>query len=580
MERFIHFPWYVFRGIRPGTRMYKEREVFGADSETYKGAPYTIQIFGRNVVRIQRVSKRNILDYFLGWIMGLPANSAVYVHNLSFDLPVFLFPLLRYLQSYSRFELDVDGVNLRILYGKVCHMDVSYKGRSWEIVDSFAFFKASIHNTAKKLGIEKGKLKKPRGLGNRKFIGKDWPSFAEYAMRDAELAYLIGLKIEAFHKDYDVVQTISAPQLAAKVFKRHYVKSEIPCPPYDVCRASILSYHGGKSGLYVEPGIYRKVYLYDINSAYPYAFTKLPNFQGATYHYGKYKPKEVGIWNVSGVSATDKYNLLRDHTFKPLVGLFEKIWVTSYELQCALKHGWLPEFTIHEGYWIKPGRGSNPLAQYGRELYDKKLASGGSDVLREFYKILLNSLYGKFIQNIANNDDDSTTINLSSQGKGIWYQAGGLWNPLLASLITGYVRAMLTDMEVNYSVLHSSTDSIMTTKRIATFSDLGKLSLKSFGNVLLIRPKFYLLWSPQSHKLESLATHGYHGVIPQLIRMLRKGGRVYKHKHMNKLRESLRTGRTPLVMEMLTKSINIPIKGRIQIPTLKWTDSNGKVHTI
>ncbi len=570
MIREIQRPHWVFRGVKPNHRHFKEIPLFGADTETVKGEPYTFQLYGQNVSTIQYVNRANVLNKFCDYIYAHLPSGIIYFHNLEFDLPVLFFPFLSAFKDSTFVLYDKkQGFSADILFGKVNYCKLGLREKQYELVDTFSFFKTSLAKLAQKFDLP-GKVKKPRGLGSRKFTGKERKAFEVYAMRDAEVTYGVGKKIREFHAKYDVINTMSAPQLSARIFRHKFIPegSSIPACDYEVDVAAVLSFHGGKNGLYADPGIYEGVRVYDINSAYPYAFTQLPNFLDSSFRYTR-KYEGPGIYCVSGVSQNKPYNVIRNHNFEAVIGPFDKLWLTSYELDCAIRHRHVAEFRIHEGYEVvSPRRSSNPLLDFALHFYEKKQNEKGT--LREFYKIMLNSLYGKFIQNVASNDTGEsflTSVKGGTKPTEENYVAGGLWNPMVATLVTGYVRAYLTDLEERYKSLHSSTDSIMTKRVIKESDKLGGLALKAYGTALLIRPKLYLLWD-KKREVTAYATHGYHGSLKHLVSMLRSGRRKYAHPHMFKVRESFKQKRKPLVMETLFKSINIPIEGKLTLPAL------------
>ncbi len=544
--------------------MYRERNVVGGDTETVKGKPYTFQLYSKEKSVMKYTNSKRIWNDFLDAVFTFPDNSIFYFHNLEFDLPILFFPFLDSFKE-SSFSLEAKEVSVKILYGKVCYAEINLFGKHYEIVDTFAYFKSSLAMLAKTFKLSR-KLEKPDGLGERRYNGKERAYFEKYAMEDARITYELGILIQQFHLSYNVHRSISGPNLAAGMFKKYIPRGKVITPnPRELEDAAVLSYHGGKNTMAVSPGIYKNVALYDINSAYPFAMSRLPNFLNCRYEWiKKFNYRAEGIFCVSGVSIPHVYNPLRDHNFKDVVGPFEKIWITSYELKTLIEHKFLSEYQVHEGFIVKETKEKvNPLKEYALYFYDKKQNSKG--VEREFFKLMLNSLYGKFIQTTKNETNNDNVYEETQ-----YYQAGGLWNPLLATMITGFVRSYLTELEIRYKSYHSSTDSLLTHAKINTGIGIGQLALKIRGDSLLLRPKFYLIWT--NGELKTYATHGYHGDLKSLFKMLRKGNRDYFHFHMTKLKESYVQKKTPFIMEELAKTINIPITEKLVIPKLRWTN--------
>ena len=98
---------------------------------------------------------------------------------------------------------------------------------SVSIVDSFSWFRSSLAKAAKLVCPDLPKLVRPDGLGQRDFDQDDM-EFIEYAMRDAEVAYHIGMAIDAMHAEFDLRQSISIANMAANIFQQHFISEAAP----------------------------------------------------------------------------------------------------------------------------------------------------------------------------------------------------------------------------------------------------------------------------------------------------------------------------------------------------------------
>jgi hypothetical protein len=214
-------------------------------------------------------------------------------------------------------------------------------------------------------------------------------------------------------------------------------------------------------------------------------------------------------------------------------------------------------------YDAKKDKVPSPFAAYVEHFY--KLKESASDKgERDFYKLLLNSLYGKFIETRGG----STLLNIRYDidkrelHTDLDVIAGGLFNPFIASLITGHTRAFIHALEVEYRALHTSTDGIMTQSKGVELSDaLGGLSIEAKGDAEILRNKLYIIYSKNRdtaakdrkgkpiaskiHKgqyIQKYALHGFFADVLTLEQMVNKGIREYEFTKVNKLRESLRRG--------------------------------------
>jgi hypothetical protein len=155
--------------------------------------------------------------------------------------------------------------------------------------------------------------------------------------------------------------------------------------------------------------------------------------------------------------------------------------------------------------------------------------------MRELYKLLLNALYGKLMQ-----------------------ESGRLFNPFWASQITGHCRARLHQLEHQYCALHSSTDSILTQARnIATGGGLGELEINARGRLVLLRNKLFVLLDPEARVLKS-SLHAFQGSADDLLALIRRGGGPYTVSHMVKPREALRRREKPFRWIEQHRHLEIP----------------------
>src|SRR3970282_2652768 len=93
----LRFPrWLRDKGIRPNEKGGRvDVLIYGADSETLHGEPMTLQFFSKDVKlnELHWVNKKTAQRTFLAFCNRLQRDClhVVYVHNLDFDLPEFLW---------------------------------------------------------------------------------------------------------------------------------------------------------------------------------------------------------------------------------------------------------------------------------------------------------------------------------------------------------------------------------------------------------------------------------------------------------------------------------------------------------
>jgi len=342
---------------------------------------------------------------------------------------------------------------------------------------------------------------------------------------DTEILYKI---MNQFLNDDSIVKGLTAPSSALKTFKKYYLEKTITFPKF-LIQDALASYRGGLVFPFkLLRGEY--VYDYDINSLYPYVM--LNNSYSIRYKgkvdsrlsYNDVKnPKLNYLLNVDffgknnlivPVRAIDKRLIFLNNV--------KNVWITGNEYLALVENNF--DIIINKGYVFY----SYPIFKnYINHFYNlKKNSKGGKKI---FYKLLLNSLYGKFGENrkhseiILLNDKkklekygiDDTTIKFMSEmgdneGKGklfdfenikvhyykdflvIKRESEARYSPLIASEVSSNAR--LYNFEVRKqlkTVFYTDTDSFFIPYEIQESDDLGKLKKEFQGKTWLYSPKDY-----------------------------------------------------------------------------------------
>jgi DNA polymerase type B, organellar and viral len=566
----------------------------GIDTETKNGTPITFQFYSEDIklneiyfLSSGKFATRDFLemcDHFLPNTRD--RHYIMFGHNLAFDL-ISLFWDRHVRLREETVKEKWYGWNVDIVYANVHFVKLTKGHKTITIIDTLAYFLRTLAQLAELVCPELPKLPMPDGLGQKTFKRSD-KQFVEYAMRDAVIAYKVGLRILEIHQMYDVPISVSAPHLASKIFRKAFLKKSIPLPPRKIVYAAMSAYHGGKNGITVSHGLQKNCYSLDIISAYPDAMQHMPSFSNPALYKilsgnGALTEKvpPCGIYKISGVAKQCKWPILFNHAFKPVFGEFNDIWITGFELNEALR---LREISVSKcyGYFYDTDADTvpSPLKAYAIEFFNKK-NTATDKILREFWKLLLNSLYGKFIQTRAAGmqdliyDLDEKTIIDDSP-----LIAGGLFNPFIGSLITGYTRAKIHALEHRYKALHTSTDGIQIKEKPKEVGGLGGLKIEAQGDILYFRNKLYIIYSRITYadkkqiadgtfkgKLSTLrlgykiikyALHGFHSNVETLEKMWKEKTRDYEYTRVNKLRESIRRNLTVNDFVKTSATLHIP----------------------
>lgn len=535
--------------------------VYGADSETVKGKPFTFQLFGDGIEVIHPVEDRYATRDFFRALARLPSSgrrrAVLFVHNLEFDLISFFYDRHTELLE-EEFYFKYNGWTIEGIYANVKFATLHKGHRTIKLIDTYAYFQTSLAKLANLFCPDLPKLQMPPRLGEYRYSIHN-RQFSAYAMRDAEITYHVGQRITQFHNQYDVRLCVSAPHLAARIFRHHFLKRDIPLPSKKILYAALHSYHGGKNNVTKPAGIYRKIRSLDIISAYPAAMRRLPSFsvkkaykkcEGATAG----ALPEFGVYKVTGTVRDCPWPIFYNHAFKPVSGEIRDIWVTGAELNEALISG---EFKMKRYYGfyydVSMDKYPSPFQAYVDEFFTGK-DTATDPIMKTFFKIMLNALYGKFIQ-AKKESIELTSVNVDDQSNGTEKRivAGGLFHSFIATIITGTVRAWIHQIEHKYKAIHTATDGIFTTRDLKRpIPGIGGLKKECEGDLILFRNKCYLIYGKKHAGIPSIiyknksiikyATHGFHGRPRDLEKIWKTGNNVYGYVKVNKLRESNRRG--------------------------------------
>ena len=548
--------------------------LYGGDTETMAGEPITFQFYSEqaqveDIIWIDDPSKASRV--FLKWCRSLAANAhhVIYVHNLEFDMVSFFWDCKQELVTTTSGEFDFrrDGWHITGVYGaptfaRMVHGDTK---RTVLIVDSFSYYRASLAKAAEVFCPTLPKLDRPEGLGQRRFRKTD-TAFCEYAMRDSVVAYHIGVSLEALHQEFDLTQTVSVADMAARIFRHQYLDWTIPQPRRPVIECALNSYHGGKNNLSVPPGWYSNVSSLDISSAYPHAMSEFPSFYEADLYktYRAARPKSVpplGVYRVTGRVSDCLWPCLFAHNFTPLRGEdIPGVCVSGYELNEALASGEFKPTSVTGWYYdAEKDKNDPPLRRFVAEFYARKEAEKDK-AKRAMYKFILNSISGKFIQTRKRDKTLHVDIESGEVGDAADLMAGGMFHPFIASLITGHTRARIHQLEHKYKALHTATDGIFTQARVSHAKPqkgLGAVVNEAKGDLLLLRNKLYVLYGDAGKDVGDpsavfdgkviikAALHGFAGSTADLERLVVTNTRSYKAKRVNRLRSALKRDMTP-----------------------------------
>ena len=437
-----------------------------------------------------------------------------FAHNIVYDLRI--LHLLNYMIEDKFFNLTN---NIRLL-DSVFFVKFASKNRRFilQFADSQNYFKTKLENLAELLGKEKENVNEYR---YPKIVWNDvlQTTGKVRVQTDTELLY------EALQKfinntDFDLAFTLAGSSF--KTFKMRYLKDRIYFPKVLIPEA-MESYLGG---IVLPYKLIRnkQLYYYDINSLYPYVMSKNlysirynKKLSSYKYIYDDIKNKAYNYLVKVNYKISDWSPIYTNYDNNLIPFLENEKWITGNELLELYNNN--ASINILEAHEFV---NDNLFEEFVKYFYNKRIHT--KDYEKFFYKIFLNSLYGKFgqhkghsyiikISDIEDFAEQNEILIAQSQGKERIYlndkmisiydtfityltQGNVKYSPMIASEITANARIVNFRYSQMFNFEHlyyTDTDSFMIDKEYPELesTELGKLKLEKSGLFTIYAPKDY-----------------------------------------------------------------------------------------
>jgi len=466
------------------------REFVAVDTETDNGDIFliadSVENFLDNTITFERVAEF-LFKHEGKWI---------FFYNLSYDAECVLklLPEEILIQYKWRKELRFQYKKYKIHYIDKRKLTISKGKHSVSCYDIAQYYdKKPLDVAVKSIGISLDQdyleMKKKRSIFTKFHYSRHKRQIRAYCIEDCRLTKLLCKHwIDTFETVYKFYthNWISAGYLAEKVL----IKNDIQIPlfnelPYSLQELARNSFYGGRFEL-IKRGYIGECYLYDLNSAYPYALTRLPNItNGRWFESDKIHLKaKIGFFFIEA-NVSDKVKIApfpfvkKNRTICYPSGKF-RTYVALDEL-LMVKGDSNIQYTIIESWQFIPKKNcSYPFKDFIEKQYYKRLElKQDKNPLEKAIKIILNSIYGKMAQRTNN-------------------VIGNLFNPVIASYITGFTRRQLYDFtkknKLDDHVVAYATDSVACQKKIPNLDSkmLGEMKLdKHATDVIFLSNGFY-----------------------------------------------------------------------------------------
>lgn len=478
------------KSLRPSTSYSSKTDFLGLDTETVLGYARLLCLSDGRVFRFESLADaikflsnffRVRKTYFFAW-------------NADYDIQAILkwFPKKAQdlLLKGIEFVYNPDGTPFSVQYikGKYFQFDGNY------IFDALQYYGSSLKAAAAKyLPDEEQKGDFDATLISEENIYSE--EVENYCLRDALLA------LKLFNKFYAALpETLKGTKPISNAFYAYvYFRQELSRNrgKKDVNAYFRNGYHGGRFEIF-ERGYYRNLYVYDINSAYPYEISQLRGLERCHYvNLASYIPDAAYSVFKIRCRIDDKFVSPLLFNNKGLCcypsGHYEG-YITKGEYE-RIKD---TEHTILEGFHVF-ANGENPFREKVEELYRKRKTSGFSLP----FKIILNSLYGKTGQatvKFCKSSDlgNETKVIDFVDSDGVTYvkcEDLSKSNFIYASEITARTRLRLYDLVRQYpkDIIMVQTDSVISKKALDLdlSDDLGDWKLEKWDEAILVGSGIY-----------------------------------------------------------------------------------------
>lgn len=350
-----------------------------------------------------------------------------------------------------------------------------------KMYDIMTFFQSSAIKAWESRGIELPDEIRSGKASRNTFTYDDLHEIMLYCQMELDATVLLANRLRDEFKDagLNVSQWHGPGAVATAVFKKYKIKDHKTEPAPHIEKALQHAYFGGRFEQFKAGHHDGKVYVYDINSAYPDKIRNLPSLAGVRWRHTTVYRGLPGVYRC-------RFEDFGEFDGKPYplpwrgkggrVGFprhNNDVWLWHFEAQYATE--------IIEGYELHTATDEKPFAfvakMYEQRKQWKAEGRGGERAL----KLAMNSIYGKTAQTIGGEPE-----------KGIrppWHQLE--W----AGMITSATRAQLWDAisQSPDSIIAVETDSVASTVPLdLDIGDgLGQWDVTEYDNMTYVQSGVY-----------------------------------------------------------------------------------------
>lgn len=470
----------------------RAKRVMALDTETLDGYVKLLADDTGRYLFLEKITTDS-LDYILEFMTSHRFRAS---HNVFYNLNYDINAIIKFMPKENILDLalynktELGGLDILYIPKKIFRLQERDSNHSYSFYDIAQFYGGSLeHNGKKYLGM----VKNEDNL-DRKLIGSSsryWLEHEEeiirYCIQDSKITKGLGDLLQQKIKDstgYYAKGFISKASITKDILRRKVKLPDITKIPMEALRYAYNTYHGGRFEI-LQKGAIGEASLFDIVSAYPYHISHLVGL-----HNGYWRKvsdmTETATYGFYRVILSVKYSSISPISHKLRSGVMiypimerKELFITKQELE-AYKDSL--DYEILEGWEYFTDKPEYPLKEYIELLFDCKNNTPKTNFEYDLYKILMNSIYGAFLEKVYKPEED-------------YYLAGKLFNPVWATMITALTRIDLwryAHHDLN-NVIGFATDSILFKGKpeLPIDNKLGAWSFEEAGETIVIKSGIY-----------------------------------------------------------------------------------------
>lgn len=433
-------------------------------------------------------------------------------------------------------------------------------------VDTHNFYPTTLEEIGKTFRHEKLKFdfSKTRGKQLHEIDLDTLTELKRYCLNDAKICAIVGKHLAEMSEKYRIkFRNFSIAGLSHKIFRKNFLTEKLIPRNEEINDFERLAYYGGRTEVF-RYGKRKDIVYEDINSSYPHAMTKrIPNpMKYIVIKNAKWKDIEndMGITLAKINSPYENIPLLPFRTEEKKLIFPVGKWLGAYthaELKLAGELGYKIEPIVSAIY---PDEFSD-LKKFVNHFYTLKNSSEGIE--KAFYKVVLNSLYGKFaeiryeivrrkIEHIKPEEIQGKFFSINELG---WVSYIGKrlpspshCFPVISAYISSYARIQLFEERLNYldEPYYCDSDSCISSEETNynAGSGLGQWKCERYKEFEAFAPKCYVLDGKRKSK----------GIPKSAIEI---SPNVYRMERVVKLAEGIRRKITPNSWLTIEKTLTL-----------------------